>query len=191
MKRITLHPGEHIASDQQCVISTLLGSCVSACLYDPRNKIVGMNHFLLANRRYARDIPLCLTEAGKYGVHAMELVINGMITLGASRKNLHAKVFGGGSVLGSPDSKDNFFCVGEVNCRFILQFLQNEGIPLVASDLGGNIGRTIRFVSDDYSVYVKKIGKTGTRELAIGEKEFWRRSIEDHKRSHAEPEMWD
>ena len=191
MQRITLHPGEHLASNQHCVISTLLGSCVSACLYDPHNGIVGMNHFLLANRRYAKDIPLCLTEAGKYGVHAMELVINGMINLGASRKNLHAKVFGGGSVLSSPDNSDNFFCVGEVNCRFILQFLQNEGIPLVASDLGGNTGRTIRFVSDDYSVYVKKIGKTGTRELAIGEKEFWRRSIEDHKRSHAEPEVWD
>jgi len=191
MQRITLHPGEHFASNRHCVISTLLGSCVSACLYDPQNGIVGMNHFLLANRRYAKDIPLCLTEAGKYGVHAMELVINGMMNLGASHKNLHAKVFGGGSVLRSPDNSDNFFCVGEVNCRFILQFLQNEGIPLVASDLGGNTGRTIRFFSDDYSVYVKKIGKTGTSKLAIGEKEFWHRSIEDHKRSHAEPELWD
>lgn len=191
MQQVTLRPGEHFVSNQQCVLSTLLGSCISACIYDPHNGIVGMNHFLLANRRYTKGIPLCLTEAGKYGVHAMELVINGMMNLGASRNNLHAKVFGGGSMLESPNNSDSFFCVGEVNCRFILEFLQNEGIPLMASDLGGNTGRTIRFFSDDYSVYVKKIGMIGNRKLATEEKKFWRRSIEDRERSYVEPDLWE
>ena len=58
-----------------------------------------MNHFLLANRRYTRDTPVIESEAGRYGIHAMELLINEMLKQGAQRSNLKAKVFGGGDVL--------------------------------------------------------------------------------------------
>jgi len=148
-----------------------------------------MNHFLLANRRYARDMRLCLTEAGKYGIHAMELVINGMLKRGARRENLRAKAFGGASVL-NLRPRDNFNCVGEVNGRFILEFLKTDGIPLVASDLGGNAGRVIYFSSDDFSVYVRKVGKTGAQRVVRKEKSLWRRSIEQADLNVPEPEIW-
>ena len=96
-EQIIIHPGEYHVSRRNVVISTLLGSCISACLYDPINGVVGMNHFLLSNRKYSRNMPVCITEAGRYGVHAMELVINGMYKLGANRNHLKAKVFGGSS----------------------------------------------------------------------------------------------
>ena len=98
-QRITLRPGDHRATTDATVLSTLLGSCVAACLYDPSARVSGMNHFLLANRRYARSMPLNVTEAGRYGIHAMELLINDMMKLGAQRARLQAKVFGGGAIL--------------------------------------------------------------------------------------------
>ena len=188
-EKIILYPGEYHFSNKNVAISTLLGSCISACLYDPVSSVVGMNHFLLSSRKYSRNTPICITEAGRYGVHAMELVINGMFKLGANRSNLRAKVFGGSSFFQSRDEADNFFCVGEVNKRFILEFLKNDGIPLIASDLGGDRGRAICFFSDDYSVMVKKTKKPELSGLLKTERHFWLKSIEDHGRKE-EPDVW-
>jgi chemotaxis protein CheD len=143
-QRVVLSPGEYFASEKRIGISTLLGSCLAACLWAEQNGVIGMNHFLLAHRRYAKNKPLCRAEAGKYGIHSMELLINGMIKLGARRENLRAKAFGGASVTNNSRG-DNFLCVGEVNCRFIMEFLKTDGIPLVSSDLGGDVGRVIHF----------------------------------------------
>ena len=138
-RRINLLPGDHYVSDKDVVIGTLLGSCVSACLYDPVQRVVGMNHFMLSAKKHAGSIPLCLTEAGRYGVHAMELIINGMLRLGAkgapSCQGLR-RLF---PLFGAPRC-GNFNGVGETNCRFILEFLRDECIRLVASNLGGNEG---------------------------------------------------
>jgi chemotaxis protein CheD len=187
-KRVVLGPGEYFASEKEIVISTLLGSCVAACLWDKQNRIIGMNHFLLAHRRYAKSEPLCRTEAGKYGIHSMELLINGMMKLGARRENLRAKAFGGASVMNT-GRRDNFLCVGEVNCRFIVEFLKTDGIPLVASDLGGDVGRVIHFFSDDFAVYSRKMGKIRQEKIVLEEKGFWKRSTKEEK-DVAEPEIW-
>jgi chemotaxis protein CheD len=187
-KRVVLSPGEYFASVKEIVISTLLGSCVAACLWDEQNRVIGMNHFLLAHRRYAKNEPLCRTEAGKYGIHSMELLINGMMKLGARRENLRAKAFGGASVMNT-GRRDNSLCVGEVNCRFIVEFLKTDGMPLVASDLGGDVGRVIHFFSDDFSVYSRKMGKTTQEQIVKKEQGFWKSSIE--KEEAAQPsELW-
>lgn len=191
VKHVTIHPGEYYVSNQDVVISTLLGSCISACVYDPVTRIVGMNHFLLSNKRYSRDMKVCLTEAGRYGIHAMELVINDMLKLGAKRKNLRAKVFGGSSLLGQHCGRsDNFPCVGEVNRRFILEFLSDDGIPLVASSLGGERGRVIRFSSIDYTVRMRLIGRSHAAVLAKTDKKVWLKEIKSHDKKTIEPEIW-
>jgi chemotaxis protein CheD len=189
VEHITIHPGEYYVSNKNVVISTLLGSCIAACLYDPVNRILGMNHFLLSNKRYAKDMPVCITEAGRYGINAMELLINGMLKLGAKRENLRAKAFGGGSLLPFTDRSDNFLCVGEVNCRFIVEFLKNDGIPLITADLGGDRGRVIRFSSDDYSVLRRKIAKSRISVLQKKEKQFWMKSIKAEEKI-PEPDIW-
>jgi chemotaxis protein CheD len=189
-KRITISPGEYYVSNEDVLITTLLGSCVSACLYDPYNKITGMNHFLLSSKRYPRDMPLCNTEAGRYGVNSMELLINAMLNRGAERGNLKAKAFGGGSVLKTTDSPtSNYFAVGEVNIRFIREFLQNEKIPLVSSDLGGKTGRVIYFYSRDFSVHVRKMAKTGVR-LVIREEQYWKKSIKKQEEDKTRIDLW-
>lgn len=188
--RIYIKPGEYHVTDKGVIITTLLGSCVSACLYDPVQKIIGMNHFLLSNKRYARDLPFSVTEAGRYGVHAMELLINAMLKLGAKRENLRAKAFGGASLLKPSSEVGNFFCVGEVNARFIREFLSNDGIPLVASDLGGDRGRVIYFKAEDFSVYMRKIQKTISYEVCRKERLFWEEKINIQEKEAPEPEIW-
>ncbi len=187
---VNLLPGDFYASNEPVIIRTLLGSCVAACLYDPVKRVVGMNHFLLSNRRYARNIPSVLSEAGRYGIHAMELLINEMLKLGAKRQNLKAKAFGGGSMYLNTEIKDNFFCVGDVNSRFIREFLKNDGIPLVAEDLGGERARIIHFLYDDFSVHVKKINKTTAPNLVQNERQFWLRTIEKQESAEASTEVW-
>jgi chemotaxis protein CheD len=187
---VQLLPGDYYATNRIATIRTLLGSCVSACLYDPVNRVIGMNHFLLSNKRYARQMPTCLSEAGRYGIHAMELVINDMLKLGAVRRNLKAKAFGGGSIYLTSESRDNFFCVGDVNMRFIREFLKNENIPLLAEDLGGESARVIHFLSDDYSVHVKKVVSTIAPNLLQNERQFWLRAIERQEREKPRAEIW-
>ncbi len=190
IERIRINPGEYYVANRNVILSTILGSCVSACLYDPMTNIIGMNHFLLSNRRYTKELPSCITEAGRYGIHAMELLINEMMKLGARRSNLLAKAFGGGAVLPTAESGDNFFCVGDVNVRFIREFLKDEGIPLVSSDLGGDSGRVVHFCFEEYAVYMRKIKKTLGTKVASEEKQFWQRSIEKQEKTVSKPDIW-
>ena len=189
--RARIQPGEQWVANGDIVLTTLLGSCVAACLYDPVNKVVGMNHFLLAHNRYPQNMKLIEAEAGKYGVHAMELLINAMLKSGAKKNLLKAKAFGGGNIFQSASGASNFFCVGDINSRFILEFLENENIPLVASDLGGEVGRIIHFFSRDFSVHVKKIRKTAAAEVISKERRFWKKTIKEHQAKGSEVVLWE
>jgi len=184
---VTLMPGECYVSKDDVVIGTILGSCVSACLYDPVSRIVGMNHFLLSGRQNNPTDKVWHSEAGRYGIHSMEIIINGMLKLGALRDNIRAKAFGGASILPAANRGNGFASVGEMNSRFVLEFLKNEGMRLVSSDLGGYEGRAIRFHSDDFSVYQRKIKRVVMPDLAAREEQYWRREIE---KTYTEPELW-
>lgn len=190
-KQVVLQPGEHYATKERVTIRTILGSCVAACLWDQENRIIGINHFLLAGKpgSNGKNSAFSQTEAGRYGIYAMELLINAMMKLGARRQNLQAKVFGGGSVLRSERS-GNHFDVGEANSRFIVEFLKTDGIPLINSDLGGSSGRVIYFSSIDFSVYVRKIGKIRQDKVALEERIFWTKSLEKQETANREPEVW-
>jgi len=189
-KHVTLEPGELFASREPVTISTLLGSCVAACLYDPVNKVVGMNHFLLSSRRYSRDLPNFISEAGRYGIHAMELLINEMMRMGAERRRVCAKVFGGATILRQTGSVGNFFCVGEVNCKFIKEFLAEERIPILAQELGGEKGRVIHFSNGDFAVYLRKVERTSSERLALRDRNCWLKAIEVQERTHPTEDIW-
>lgn len=183
---VTLMPGDYYVSKEDVVIGTILGSCVSACLYDPVSRVVGMNHFLLTGKQNNAD-KIWFSEAGRYGIHSMEIIINGMLKLGANKRNMRAKAFGGASVLPVRNRGRGFASVGETNAQFVIEFLKNEGIRLVSSDLGGYEGRAIRFHSDDFSVYQRKIKRIVMPDLATREERYWRRETE---KSYPEPELW-
>ncbi len=191
IRRITIDPGEYYACRETAIISTLLGSCVSTCLYDPVTRVIGMNHFLLANKRYARNMPVIESEAGRYGIHAMELLINDMLKEGAQHQHLKAKVFGGGDILRYyKGGRDNFFYVGQVNCRFVQEFLKNERIPITASDLGSDYGRVVYFKSNDYFVHMKKISHSQDENVVNEEHNFWKNSIDKQEKEQEQIKFW-
>lgn len=177
LPRITIHPGENYVTKKNEIISTLLGSCVAACLYDPVNRVIGMNHFLLAQQNVRKSAPILTTDEGRYGIHAMELLINAMFQLGAQRKYLKAKAFGGGDVLMLSDKLKGGKSIGAGNCEFIRTFLATENIPLLATDLGGNIGRNIFFLPTDFSVYVKPIEIANQQAIVKEERQFLAKKI--------------
>jgi chemotaxis protein CheD len=131
-------------------IVTVLGSCVAACLRDRRSGIGGMNHFMLPRERDDRDPA---SVRARYGVHAMELLINRMVALGARRANLEAKVFGGGNVLPGVTALN----VGRANALFVSEFLREESIPVVARDLEGTVSRKVCFFPVSGRVLVRGI----------------------------------
>ncbi len=138
-RRINLVQGEqHVAKDPAIVLTTILGSCVAACLRDPVAGVGGMNHFLLpGNLRSAGDSSR--DYAVRHGVHAMELLVNGLLQHGAQRSRMEAKLFGGARMMkGLTD-------VGELNATFAERFLKDERIALVGGSLRGGHGRRIQF----------------------------------------------
>lgn len=147
--RVAIHVGQLFATRAPTLIRTLLGSCISACLYDPIVKLGGMNHFLLPDAEGSQ------TDSARFGVHAMEELIFRMQSLGGDRRRLKGKVFGGGHVLDTADSEDS---VPRRNVRFIEEFMGVEGIPVVSRDLGGREGRVVVFATDSGRAFVRKVG---------------------------------
>ncbi|WP_211217212.1 chemotaxis protein CheD [Psychromonas ossibalaenae] len=168
-------------SSNQEVISTLLGSCVAACLYDPVKGITGMNHFLLAERRHHTPYHMFNSEAGRYGVHAMELLIHSMVLRGAKKSHLKAKCFGGGDVLSITESAWGNRGIGDVNIDFIHEYLKSEKIPLISSSLGGKHGRNIHFMGHDFSVFMKKINSGIEFQVQQEEKKYWEKVLQSMK----------
>jgi chemotaxis protein CheD len=131
---VTLTQGEFHASREPVVLSTILGSCVAVCLHDPATGIGGMNHFLLPDGGDARD-----ATSERYGVNAMEQLINALLRLGARRAGLVAKAFGGANM--SP----RLAPIGDANARFTREFLATEGITCLAESFGGANARRVHF----------------------------------------------
>ena len=188
--RVIIEPGEYFSCANATVISTLLGSCVAACLYDPDRQIIGMNHFMLSSRHYSQGIPSIISDAGRYGVHAMELLINDMMHKGADRRSLRAKAFGGASIFNKSEQAGNFMRVGKVNCRFIREFLATEDIPLDAEDMGGKHGRVIHFSNGDFTVYQRNIGHNRSHRLAFRDRHCWLKAISVQEKVMPEIEYW-
>jgi chemotaxis protein CheD len=142
-QRIHIIQGEyHVTDDPNAMLTTLLGSCVAACLRDPVAGVGGMNHFLLPGQdplRSGQEIGSQRKEAERYGVHLMELLVNGLLRRGARRERLEAKLFGGARTM------DGLSDIGALNAGFAEKFLQNEGIGLVGGSLRGDQGRRIQF----------------------------------------------
>jgi chemotaxis protein CheD len=138
---IAVAPGDHgIASSSDDMLTTLLGSCVAACILDPEQGLGGMNHFLLPRSPKLLSGERDLTSLA-YGDHAMEVLITALLKAGARRSALKAKVFGGANMHASMES----FEVGKRNIRFVEEFLQREGIAITARDVGGTSARRIVF----------------------------------------------
>ncbi len=131
--KVHLIQGEHlVVDDADTVVSTILGSCVAACLRDPVAGVGGMNHFLLPGRSDSH-------EGVQYGAYAMEVLINALLKRGARRDRLEAKLFGGARMVqGLTD-------IGSQNASFARTFLEHEGIAFLGGSLGGSSARRLLY----------------------------------------------
>ncbi|MCX7176747.1 MAG: chemotaxis protein CheD [Proteobacteria bacterium] len=130
-------------------IATLLGSCVAVCLFDPKLRFGGLNHFMLPIRTRASDSEYDALLRGDY---AMEVLVNAMLGKGAQKQRMTAKAFGGGNVVSSLRKS-----IGDGNISFTRSWLEREGIDLVASDFGGPWARKVIFEPDTGDAYCKRI----------------------------------
>jgi len=165
---VKILPGQYHADSGSVGITTVLGSCVSTCLWDPVRRIGGMNHFMLPGDNGNAGSPVA--KSARFGVYAMELLINDMLKIGADRRRLVAKVFGGGRVLQGFGSLD----VGARNCEFVLEFLQVEGIPVLARDLMDRYPRKIHFSPDTGKVLLKRLDAMREDAVERQEREYLR-----------------
>jgi len=156
---VKLMPGEYFVHDaDDLLLMTVLGSCVAACLVDRGAGVSGMNHFMLPDGG----------AAGRYGVFAMELLINEMMKRGARRERLEAKVFGGGQVMRNFSTMN----VGEQNVQFVDQFLAQERITITSRDVLDVHPRKVCLFPKSARVLVKKLANTQLDTIATEESAY-------------------
>lgn len=166
-------PGEFYVTTGEEAISTVLGSCISACVRDKHFSIGGMNHFMLPmSREYGIDSRAAsLSDANRYGNFAMENLINTVLKYGGRKENLEVKIFGGGRILAQMTD------VGFNNITFIKEYLISEGLTILAEDTGDTYPRKVMYFPSTGKVMLKKLRSLHNNTIVSREMEY-RKEIE-------------
>ncbi|GAB3668712.1 chemoreceptor glutamine deamidase CheD [Ramlibacter alkalitolerans] len=162
-------PGEFFVHDKDLVITTTLGSCVAACLHDPATGLAGMNHFMLPEGSDA-------TGGARFGLYAMELLVNELLRRGARRTGLQARLFGGGQVVQGLAATQ----IGEKNVAFARNFLAQEGIPLRGGDVLDVHPRRVCMLPRLGTVLCRRLPLDGRRAL-VAQEDRYRAELGRHR----------
>ena len=160
-------PGEFYVTREDEVIETVLGSCVAACIRNPRLSIGGMNHFMLP-RPAGSGTDTWEKVAGRatrYGTASMEQLINSVLRAGGTRQDLEVKIFGGGRVIAKLSD------IGARNLDFVREFLRQEGLKIVAEDAGDTCSRHVRYFPRSGRVRVRHLSARAA-ELGATEQRY-------------------
>ena len=167
-------PGEFYVSRQEELVTTVLGSCISACIHDQRRGIGGMNHFMLPEPMGERDSwSATAGRAARYGSDAMEQLINAILGAGGQRADLQVKVFGGGRVLAQLTD------IGQRNIEFVQRYIATEKLNLCASDLGDVYPRQLQFFPHSGRVRVRLLRRHDDVALVADERSYLKRLAND------------
>jgi len=164
---VKLLPGEYYVATRDMLLVTVLGSCVAACIRDTRTGHGGMNHFMLP----ASEGAGAAGSAARYGVYAMEILINHLLKLGAQREFLEAKVFGGGNVMPGLTQAN----VGPRNAAFVRRFLATESIRVAAQDLVDVHPRKVYFFPHSGRVLIKRLRVLPNDAVLVREADYRQR----------------
>lgn len=165
---VTIKMGDFYVTNRDEIISTVLGSCVAACVRDRENGIGGMNHFMLPTFSIKENNTweyTSVNSAARYGLYAMEYLINSILEKGGKRNNLEFKLFGGGDILGS------FTNIGVNNVRFIREYMATEGYSIAAESLGAVHPIKLNYFPRSGVAKVKRLDERAV-EIAAQEKHF-------------------
>jgi len=151
------------------VVTTVLGSCVSACIRDVRLQVGGMNHFMLpldgSNGESAWGS--AASAATRYGNVAMERLINDILKLGGRRQDLEIKLVGGGRVLADMSTD-----IGARNIEFVREYVHDEGFHVAVEDLGDNYPRRVVYFPQSGRMRVRKLTAVRDPGLVAREREY-------------------
>lgn len=143
-KNFYLHPGFIFVSQEPYFIHTVLGSCVSVCLWDSVNRFGGMNHYIYST---------CNTPEpnGRYGDVSLPHLLKIMLDMGSKKANLRAHLLGG-----ARNVQLNSL-VGDANVALAEKWLKKQRIQVLTKDVGGTNGRKIVFHNQSGEVYVYRV----------------------------------
>ena len=165
-----LLPGDFYVSMHGELITTVLGSCISACVRDPVSGVGGMNHFMLPEKRQVGSkqswVNTPVSDQTRYGNIAMERLINLVLASGSKKQDIEVKLFGGGKVL------DISTDIGAKNIDFVRRYLKAEGMPITSEDVGGPCPRKVQFFPLTGRVRIKKLNSMHNQTLRDREKEY-------------------
>ncbi len=170
-------PGEYYVTKADEAVSTVLGSCISACVRDPKIGVGRMNHFMLPEDKSVGPnnwLDPAVGLATRYGSYAMESLINDLLKLGATRERLEVKLFGGGRILSGMTD------VGQRNIDFIKSWVQLEGLRVAAEDMGGNQPRKVIYFPASGRCKLRKLPQVENRIISHHE-QLYRASL--HKQA--------
>ncbi|MCM2971638.1 chemoreceptor glutamine deamidase CheD [Larsenimonas suaedae] len=184
VKAVKLLPNEYYVSDDDMLLTTVLGSCIAACIRDPVLGVGGMNHFMLPDD----SGPSVQTGSAsmRYGAYAMEVLINALLSAGAKRERLEAKVFGGATVL----SDMSVSRIGERNSEFILRYLELERIRVVAQDLKDKFPRRVNYLPRSGQAMVRRL-KSRDAQIESREKSLAKTLASSGKKKAPSIELFD
>lgn len=161
---VKILPGEYYVTRNDEAITTVLGSCISACVRDPLARVGGMNHFMLPEDNSVREQRMPVGLATRYGSNAMESLINDVLKLGGARERLEIKIFGGGRVLAHMTD------IGARNIDFVRNYLSTEGLHMHAQDVGGEQPRKVIYYPTEGRVRVRKLRPIENRGVSDRER---------------------
>ncbi|MDH5485790.1 MAG: chemoreceptor glutamine deamidase CheD [Gammaproteobacteria bacterium] len=159
-------PGEYYVTTHDELITTVLGSCVSACIRDRVFGIGGMNHFMLPQLGGVNNDDEIIGAATRYGNYAMEHMINDLLKHGAKRQNLELKLTGGGCIIKGMTN------IGKRNIEFVMQYIETEGLLTVVKDLGGDLPRKVVYLPRTGQLLVKKLRNMHNRTILTREENY-------------------
>ncbi len=166
-KVFKLLPGDFFVTRRDEILTTVLGSCIAACIRDPVAGVGGMNHFMLPTATLDSGAWTGnASNANRYGAFAMESLINSVMKFGGRRERLEVKLFGGAAVI--PGMSD----VGARNIDFVRRFLHLEGLPVCAESVGDTTPRRVNYFPRTGEVLVRKLRLTSRDQLAAREKDY-------------------
>ncbi|AIF43738.1 chemotaxis protein CheD [Virgibacillus sp. SK37] len=132
-----------------------LGSCVGVVMYDQTNQIAGLSHILLPDSSLAKQENI---NKYKYADTAIPLLLEKMLELGARKSAVKAKIAGGAQMFQFSSNTD-IMRIGPRNSDAVIEMLKKLRIPVIASDIGGNSGRTIEFDPTTSKLKIRKVNK--------------------------------
>lgn len=162
---VKILPGDcYVSENEDEMLVTTLGSCISACIRDPKRQIGGMNHFMLPES--STGTWGAASRATRFGNHAMETLINGILSRGGKKERLEIKIFGGGNVISGVTD------IGDRNSDWVEEFLRNENLPVVAHNLRGKLPRRVHYFPATGKVMMRMLPRTDSYQIVKEELVF-------------------